>query len=298
MDQPFGSNGLKPRAERSLPFVLHPESDSDNVHFENSDQHPFMSVETRVGRRNAWWLADAALLSYWNPDVALGRLRSAGLDATFIAVDGVQCYVSVAPNFVIVAFRGTQINEWQNMFDNARFALVPWGGGNARVHEGFAEAFERVRPRLLDVLTPAAASRRVWFGGHSLGGALAVLAAYDFVRVEGIFTMGSPRVGNNAFAMAFNSRLGPRSARYVNNNDMVTRLPPVEPLGYEHVEKLRQIDSNGYITDIPSVDSGDIRDLARGNARAATASLWFSVLDHMPHGYSVDIWNDYARNGD
>ena len=67
--------------------------------------------------------------------------------------------------------------------------------------------------------------------GHSLGGALATLAAYDFrkaARDNGVdlrvacYTFGAPRVGNHAFAKEFNA--------IVNDcwhviNDLVSCLP-------------------------------------------------------------------------
>jgi hypothetical protein len=265
------SNSLKPRAKRSLRYVLHPEWDSAYVHFANSAQHPFLSDETGVGRRNAWWLTDAALLSYWNPSEAIGRFRSAGLDATFIEVDGVQCYVSVAPEFVIVAFRGTQVDEWQDIFDDARFALVPWGN--------------------------AVASRRVGYAGHSLGGALSVLTADFFGRADGICAIGAPRTGDATFAKAFETRFGSVTVRYVENNDAVTRLPPAFPLGYEHVGELRQIDAMGNVGRGNRVVSQVIQGANTDDATAIRTAAWLSILDHMPRGYAVDIWNDYARNG-
>lgn len=48
--------------------------------------------------------------------------------------------------------------------------------------------------------------------GHSLGGALATIAAFELsligYRVSGVFTFGSPRVGSLMFAQAFDSIVG------------------------------------------------------------------------------------------
>ena len=81
------------------------------------------------------------------------------------------------------------------------------------------------------------------------------------------------------------------TTRYVSNRDLVTRVPPRRPFGYEHVGELRQIDANGDVSGgmPPALALVDrIRDLARTQE---------ALLDHMPRGYSVDIWNDHARNG-
>jgi hypothetical protein len=37
---------------------------------------------------------------------------------------------------------------------------------------------------------------------------------------------GSPRVGDSAFARAFNAKLSGKSFRYVNAHDVVTHVPP------------------------------------------------------------------------
>jgi triacylglycerol lipase len=281
----------KARPERDMRFVLHPADDTAYAHYEGSEANPFEAAAAGVTPVNAWWLAEAALLSYWPPDIAFARFRSAGMDATFIEQRGVQCYVSVGPAFAIVSFRGTEVDDLQDVFDDARFALVRWHEAGAKVHHGFREAFERIEPRLADALASIGSERTLWLSGHSLGGALAVLAGDRFDRADGILSIGSPRVGNGAFAAAFDARFGAVTARYVSNRDFVTRVPPRRPFGYEHVGELRQIDVNGVVGSVasPAMALADrIRDLARTQD---------ALLDHMPRGYSVDIWNDYARSG-
>ncbi|HKU85165.1 MAG TPA: lipase family protein, partial [Casimicrobiaceae bacterium] len=281
----------KPRAERDMRFVLHPAADDAYVHYEASEANPFEPAAARVSRVNAWWLAEAALLSYWPPDIAIARFRAAGMESLFIEQRGVQCYISVASAFVIVSFRGTEVDDLQDVFDDARFALVRWNDAGAKVHHGFREAFERIEPRLADALASIGSERTLWFSGHSLGGALAALAGDRFGRTSGILTIGSPRVGNTAFATAFDDRFGAVTVRYVSNRDLVTRVPPRRPFGYEHVGELRHIDANGSIggaLPAPLALADRIRDLTRTQD---------ALLDHMPRGYSIDIWNDYAGNG-
>ena len=91
----------KPRAERDMRFVLHPADDTAYAHYEGSDANPFEPAAAGISRMNAWWLAEAALLAYWPPAIAIARFRAAGMESAFIEQRGVQCYVSVAPAFAI-----------------------------------------------------------------------------------------------------------------------------------------------------------------------------------------------------
>src|SRR5262249_31531377 len=133
---------------------------------------------------------------------------------------------------------------------------IEWRG--VVVHRGFAAALDCVWDRLGARLAGLPAAHRVWFTGHSLGGALATLAGYLFERTAGVYTFGSPLVGNQTFAGAFNTRFGIRSVRYVNDHDVVPRVPPEEfgfPFGrYTHVDVLRWIEADGTIRVGASLD--------------------------------------------
>jgi hypothetical protein len=66
--------------------------------------------------------------------------------------------------------------------------------------------------------------------GHSLGGSIATLAAYDLVLQNIatrplVYTFGEPRTGNKAFATAVMSKI-PDVFRLVHYRDMVAHLPP------------------------------------------------------------------------
>jgi hypothetical protein len=298
----------KPRATPDMRFVLHPERDADYVHFQNGERHPFDARATVIGRCNAWWLADAALLAYWDAPVACARFEAAGWRTECLDQEGVQCYVATASAAVIVAFRGTEPDQWRDIFDDASFALAPWVRAGTLVHRGFRDALQRIWDRLHAKLVPLAATRSVWFTGHSLGAALATLAA-DRADFDGfVCTLGSPRVGDHAFTAAFDRRFRGRSLRYVSGADVVTHVPPPLPLPYDHVARQRHIREDGTIGDEPPrlhhffnelirhstalLDTVEL--LERGLARSAPGFL----LDHMPRGYSVDIWNDHVDSGE
>ena len=73
--------------------------------------------------------------------------------------------------------------------------------------------------------------RPLWVTGHSLGGALALLAAWrlqrNFITVHEIVTFGAPMIGNEAAARAFEQEFAGKIFRYVNFEDPVPLLPSV-----------------------------------------------------------------------
>src|SRR5689334_23587159 len=106
----------KPLPVYDIRFVIHPEWDAAYVHFENAAANPFQPRPAGFPRVNAWWLAEAALLSYWAPEPANRIFAAAGLQSDYLAADdGTECYVAWQSEAVIVALRGTQPDQWKDI---------------------------------------------------------------------------------------------------------------------------------------------------------------------------------------
>jgi triacylglycerol lipase len=294
----------KPPPMYSLALVLSPERDHSYVHFENAATHPFQANPAGLPRVNVWWLADSALLTYWDGAQAQAIFGSAGLESKFIKVSSTDCYVAWARDFVIVAFRGTEPNEWQDILTDGNVKLVPWRVG--KVHRGFKEAVDEIWPRLEAELNVLSAGRTMWFCGHSLGGALATLAADRYPHTRGVCTIGCPRVGDPTFAAAFHANLTNKTLRYVNHHDIVTHVPP--PLfGYKHVEAGRFIERHGTISDKPPTlahffaelfgSPQQLLELVNSLEAGTLKTPPNFLLDHMPKAYAIWTWNDYDANG-
>jgi triacylglycerol lipase len=188
----------KPAPVYSIEFLFRPERDKRYVHFENAADHRFQPDPTGFPRVNVWWLSDAALLSYWDPASAKAIFERAGLQSEFVKEGSTDCYVAWQDEFVIVVFRGTESNEWRDILTDAKTTLVPWTWTVGNVHLGFKEAITTIWPTLERLLNDLSRSRTVWFCGHSLGAALAVLAADRFRDTRGVCTIGCPRVGDHS----------------------------------------------------------------------------------------------------
>jgi triacylglycerol lipase len=88
--------------------------------------------------------------------------------------------------------------------------------------------------------------RKLVITGHSLGASMATIIAArlnvgDFI-VDGLYTYGSPRVGNDKFR----DSLDVQHYRFVNNSDDVTKIPFYH-WGYRHHGDLRYINSDGIV---------------------------------------------------
>lgn len=167
---------------------------------------------------------------------------------------GTQAFVATIPTgLTVVAFRGTEPDDPTDLFADAKFEKVPWTVDDkplGAVHHGFAEAFRSSFPQdktFRDLLTGSA---RVLITGHSLGAAVATLAA-SVLRPDHLYTFGSPLVGDEEFRLSMHDV---DHGRYVDCCDLVTRVPP-EFLGYVHVGALRYIDRNGTVLNAPSDDT-------------------------------------------
>jgi triacylglycerol lipase len=295
---------LKSLPPPSAELLLFPEHDTQYVHFEDAEHNPFDHRALDFSRVNAWWLAEAALLAYWDEAPARRIWRSAGLEFEFLSGDSFQCHIGFTGDFVVAAFRGTRLDSWHNLYDIARIEQVPWKLGG-KVHEGFLDAFEHIWPAVRDTLKRLdPAGNKTWLTGHSLGAALAMLTLERLGTARGLYTIGSPPAGNRRFAKGFNARHAGRSFRYVNHHDIVVHLASwlaVFAGNYTHVKARLYIDRDGRVstagpTLLDRLFLGNVLDLPRqfGDAASLQLPLTGVFIDHTPRRYAVHIWNDYA----
>lgn len=296
---------LKPLPPPSSELLFFPARDREYVHFEDAQHHPFDHKSQGFVRVNAWWLADAALLAYWDEATARTIWSRAGLSFEFVSAQGSQCHIGYNDAFVIIAFRGTQPDDWHDLFAISRVRRVEWEFGG-RVHSGFLNAHNRIWPAVLTVLKDLnLLHRTLWLTGHSLGAALATLSMDRLDSARGLYTIGSPPVGDRRFVEMFNRRHGGRCFRYVNHADIVVHLPSLLRLllgTYTHVKERRYIDRRGAIStagasffDWCSV-AFTSRVAPRVDKLGDIIPLPDALVDHTPRRYAVHIWNDYAIN--
>ena len=158
------------------------------------------------------------------------------------------------PSAVIVAFRGTDdIRDW--LTNLAVWQRSPWGAEWGRVHGGFLGAVDALWPQLTDALVELKCDdgTPIWLTGHSLGGAMAVIAAVKLMHerpqapIGGVYTFGQPMVGNREFAKVCAQRLSTRLARFVACRDSIPNQPP----SGAHGGTLMYFDRNGAIRENP-----------------------------------------------
>ncbi len=189
---------------------------------------------------------------------------------------GIQAFAFQQNGVIILSFRGTDVEheKLRNWWTNINVKTAPFNSENKhdnkiKVHRGFQNAWTSVREKVFEQIDRWKQSekiREIWVTGHSLGGALATLAATQLKENETekdikykLCTFGSPRVGNGKFVDFFNT-LDIDTYRYVNNNDIVPRIPGnmrvlrnLFSAEYQHVGDKYYIKVNGEIIFSPNI---------------------------------------------
>jgi len=203
--------------------------------------HPGRAADFFLDRQltsDAARCAEMARLAYVKRDADLEAfLARANFSlATSADVAGSHAFVATHRGDTVLAFRGTETDDPTDLGADVDLVLVDLAGGG-RVHRGFDRALQAIWSAVAPAIPTGA---RILVTGHSLGAALATLAA---LRLRGsiLFTFGSPCVGDAAFAGRPDH---PPHERWVDCSDLVTRIPPAT-LGYAHTGLLHYIDREG-----------------------------------------------------
>jgi len=126
--------------------------------------------------------------------------------------------------------------------------------------------------------------------GHSLGAAMATIIAYRYATLDlipnpsGLFTYGSPRVGDRKFINYFNT-LPFEHHRWVNDGDIVTKIP-FAPFFY-HCGTMHHINSKGQVTLNYERTFNPMKLLGLTSPRAILNTVMGDVKDHSSELYSA-----------
>tara|TARA_B100002019_G_scaffold276744_1_gene275867 strand:+ start:7196 stop:7954 length:759 start_codon:yes stop_codon:yes gene_type:complete len=163
----------------------------------------------------------------------------------FYNKDGAQAYRFMMKDDIVIACRGTQPTEFNDIKADLKAAPV-MAETVGRVHRGFKAEVDELWPMVKEDLERVGKSRKAWFTGHSLGAAMTTIMASrceddpDMPNIEEVYTYGSPRVGWRKFV----NSLCCKHHRWVNNNDIVTRVP-LAVMGYKHDGKEHYMNAYG-----------------------------------------------------
>lgn len=185
-----------------------------------------------------------AKLAYDQPATIERELADLGLgELVHFDEPSTQAFLVHGGEGLYLSFRGSQ--EAADWLANAKF-LPSINDLGARVHTGFVEALDEVWAEIEPLV--AAARVPVTVTGHSLGAALASLAALRLFgaghKVAAVYTYGQPRTGHASFGRIYDSALGSITYRLVNHIDLVTRVPLLIQ-GYRHVGRRMYFDASG-----------------------------------------------------
>ncbi len=275
---------------------------------------PFQPEAVDFSPGNAWWFSELCRLSYRKGEEEAGTaaltpsraelLAGVGFrEICFISGSSSQCMLAAVPaeggaGAYILAFRGS--DRFENWLSNLSAIQAKWPGGGM-VHYGFKKEFDRVWPMVDECLPKTDVP--LFFTGHSLGGAMAILAAARRPPAA-VYTYGAPRAGDRTFVRRLSSI---PIHQFVCHQDMVPRMPPSRiPFDFHHAGQIYHLSPGD--TDSPQASSGRKSPFPRTSpdpgsptSRFAAAAASLSGLipgfltDHSPVNYTLGLCAALSR---
>jgi hypothetical protein len=159
-------------------------------------------------------------------------------------------FVLRSQNVAVLCFRGTEPSNAINFLTDGNVQMKGFlsmgqihGGFHRNVRAVWDDITDQIR-RALDDADETRRLRRLYITGHSLGAAMAVVAAaiifgddrYAAWRplIRGVYTYGQPMIGDAEFARSCSPRFGDLVFRHVYDKDLVARMPPRTTGSFQH----------------------------------------------------------------
>ena len=210
------------------------------------------------------------------------QVKSLGFtEVEFYDRDGAQAYRFQNKEDLVIACRGTEPTQFNDI--KADLKAVPVMAETvSRVHQGFKAEVDDLWPMVLEDLMAKQPTQKLWFCGHSLGAAMATIMASrchyqaEVQNPEELYTYGSPRVGWKGYVV----HLGVQHHRWVNNNDIVTRVP-LAIMGYRHHGTEHYMNAFGNVRKVTGWQR--FKDRMRG--------MWMGIKKG-----SIDNFSDHGMN--
>jgi len=161
---------------------------------------------------------------------------------------------------VVLVFAGTDPGIWQNLVTDSAFLL----DRQTDIHTGFQKAVSRANGQIVDAVERSRNNNKPLFiAGHSLGAALAALAAQvavaKGVEPRAVYTYGMPRTGGVKFRDGYNRALGSKTFRLVHGIDLIARVP-MSVLGYRHVGRALMCEAGAKFNLVKPLSAPDADD--------------------------------------
>lgn len=221
---------------------------------------PFNPNDLAYNRGNALFLAQVCEWSYMEAKESRKLATEYGLQLRFQEnkeLDAEAIFVG-NKDFVILAFRGTEATSMSDIMTDLRgFELTDDGGGGG--HTGFKRIVAKLEryqffKKFFDFrksLTANGKAPPIFITGHSLGAALATLAAEKIgqnAEWTGLYTYAQPITFNKQSAAAFDNKYKVKTFRFVNYKDGVTRVGVEDNL--IHIGRCFQFDEKGTLREL------------------------------------------------
>lgn len=246
-----------------------------------------MALQSEFSYANALECANLSSLAYKKEKDFKEAVTALGYkNIKFFNVDGAQAYGMSQGDYIIIAFRGTEPNEFNDVKADLNAMHVKNELGKGRVHKGFKKEVDDIWEQIEEWIAKRK-FKQVYTTGHSLGGAMSTIACSRLPEGTICYNFGAPRVGTNSWVKEFNSKF--KMYRFVNNNDIVPRVPPAF-LFYRHAGELHYINTYGQVRN--SSVWQRLKDRFRGYRMAWKKRKWFdSIEDHNMSNYIARIAN-------